>query len=317
MSRRKLKKKAAAMPNLPEEIQLEIFARLPVKSLSRFLCVSKSLSTVIASSEFTNMHLNNMKSNPSILYHSSMEKICSIDYKSISSLFPLSKSSSVHHYSKFTNQMRYPSIPVRYLFESLCSCDGWLCIRTNVQNERRICFWNPLTNEQKRIPGSDIQYDNTRVGVAYGLGYDCKIGNYKLARIVSSDIPFGQRHSKVDVYTLGSNEWKSIHQNIPYYEFTVSEANEGVHLNGAIHWLARTIGEQFRSSKVLVSFDISNEILKEVALPEESIPDRRSTYKYNQWCQLDVEVLGGCLCLISHVSRVRVDVWVMMLVIED
>ena len=53
---------------LPKEMELEILQRLPVKSLIRFRCVSKSWNSLITSSAFINSHLTRSLSLPSNSY---------------------------------------------------------------------------------------------------------------------------------------------------------------------------------------------------------------------------------------------------------
>ncbi|RZC92724.1 hypothetical protein C5167_011806 [Papaver somniferum] len=128
---------------------------------------------------------------------------------------------------------------------------------------------------------------------SYGFGYDCNIKDYKLVRIVDL-ISHG---SEVQVYTLGSNAWRSIAHiayNIAYQE------PHGILVNTTLHWSARKSSTQLHS---IVSFHIESESFKEVPLPRaENFDDKH---------QISLCVSGRCLCILTHHHKVRTDVWVM------
>ncbi|KAF9622034.1 hypothetical protein IFM89_029318 [Coptis chinensis] len=69
-----------------------------------------------------------------------------------------------------------------------------------------------------------------------------------------------------------------------------------VFVNGALHWEGNR-----HESKIIVSFDIVDEVFKEVPLLD---------YKEDEF-HIIVGVLGGCLCVVCGFSSLRVDVWLM------
>ncbi|KAF5177608.1 hypothetical protein FRX31_032809 [Thalictrum thalictroides] len=70
---------------LPYEIMFDILLRLPVKSLGRFRCVSKSWQTLVANPYFANMHLNRSKENKSLkvklMVKDTHQKLSTLDYE--------------------------------------------------------------------------------------------------------------------------------------------------------------------------------------------------------------------------------------------
>ncbi|RZC87959.1 hypothetical protein C5167_004137 [Papaver somniferum] len=98
-----------------------------------------------------------------------------------------------------------------------------------------------------------------------------------------------------EVYSLGSNSWKTI-GNVPYI-YTYREAE--VIAIGDCHWLAKRRKD---FSDVLVSPNTSNEIFKEIELPKEPLD---TGFKFR-----NLAVLEGCLCVFVNANCVHLEVWV-------
>ena len=152
-----------------------------------------------------------------------------------------------------------------------------------------------LTSERIREPGTS--FHGPRV---YGFGYDAINDDYKLVRIsqfIGFDLSF---ESEVKMYSLRKNEWKGI-EDMPYAVCYTKKM--GVHINGFLHWVVIRKLEMNANELVLlvVALDIVAEIYIEIPLPES----------LNNQYQLDLGVLGGCLCIVANYKDVDVEVWVM------
>ncbi|XP_026410066.1 F-box protein At3g07870-like [Papaver somniferum] len=210
-------------------------------------------------------------------------------------------------------QLNYPSLHEAGLyydtiaFNILGSCYGLICLglfretaseTNNFKEIHHICVWNPKTREYKKIP-IPRNFNHTIFNVVnYRFGYDSLVDHFKFVRIIHRK---KSNHSKLEVYTLGSGLWKTI-EKIPYLFHKTKREHPGLLLNGALHWLGGTTTKNPSSfsSKVIASFDIINERLIDVSIPEETM----QRYKH-------VGVLTDCLCLISS-STDSFDVWVML-----
>ncbi|XP_026416272.1 F-box/kelch-repeat protein At3g06240-like [Papaver somniferum] len=205
---------------------------------------------------------------------------------------------------RFINRMdHYPSIFEDREIEFLCSCKGLVWISLTPRGwSKEFYIWNPSTEVYKNIPRPPfVDYEDVYGEIeGYGFCYDNKTDDYKLIRVLAEET---SRCSNIDVYSLNLNSWRTI-QGLPYYLY---KRHSGVLFCGALHWLARTSGKY---STVLVRLDIIHERFEEIALPEAPMPYPEEPLEKNMFA-IDVAVLGGCLCLVFRVFRVRVDIWMM------
>ncbi|XP_026428761.1 F-box protein CPR1-like [Papaver somniferum] len=213
-----------------------------------------------------------------------------IDYKSVSALLPLSTSSSATICEFINNRMGFPTIFLHYQVDFLPACNGLVRVYLTPEKwgDAEFYIWNPSTKVYKNIPTApDVDYEEIDEETdGHGFFYNYKIENYKLIRdVIKAVINRDSKCSNVDVYTLGSNSWRSI-QGIPYHLYH-KRAFEVI-FHGALHWLALTFEKDF----VLLRFNINNEIFEEVALPEVLMPYLEQPLEENTF-GIDVAVLGG------------------------
>jgi len=71
---------------LCEDMLLEILSRLPVRSLKRFMCVSKNFQSIILDARFLRMHLQNSRKRTNIMLSYSNKGKTYVDASPISSL---------------------------------------------------------------------------------------------------------------------------------------------------------------------------------------------------------------------------------------
>ncbi|OVA09860.1 F-box domain [Macleaya cordata] len=284
---------------LPDDIIVNIFSRLPVKSILRFRCVCKPWCKLFKSPNFVKMHLNHgvEKEKFSLILIDNEVLMYSMDY----------------YDSSLTSSTYYEAVEIDYPFKSLGNevhirgaCNGLLCIEPRRVKGELICIWNPSTKEYKEIPmpedekfPSHLDIDHSEI--SYGFGYDCNIEDYKLVRVMNfygidndgEKVFYG---CEVKVFTLGSNSWKHIPSIYPYDIYF-----DGVLVNGALHWRATPWIGGSKGADAIVSFDIGHERLTEVS-PLVSLDDK--FYK-------TVGVVGGCLCIFAQSYNVGIEVWVM------
>ncbi|XP_026409906.1 F-box protein CPR1-like [Papaver somniferum] len=167
-----------------------------------------------------------------------------------------------------------------------------------------ICLLNPSTREYKKISiPTSIRNKAYKGFTGYGVCYDWKIDDYKLVLIVAElyddddDEDVSSDSSEAFVHRLGSNSWNSI-GHIPYNQCHNDAPLRP--LNGIMHWIG--------ISKVIVSFDIVEERIKEIQIPSCCLDDE--SYSFDD---MEVHVLGKDLHLLVNATfrKNNIDLWVM------
>ncbi|KAJ0453930.1 putative F-box domain, galactose oxidase/kelch, beta-propeller, F-box associated interaction [Helianthus annuus] len=245
--------------DLCEQLILEIFSRLPSKSLLRFRSVSKSLCACIGSSSFIQLHSLQSPNKVMIIHQA--------QYKG-------GEECSKYMYTLHSEgQLSYIGIPpVEYPFRSssiiVGSCNGILCVYKF--RNGGIHLWNPLLKRIVTVHDHPFQ----RQYWVDGFGYDTIIEDYKVLRI-------GRQRSSV--YTVKTHTWHEIAS--PTTPFPCWKSCQCL-FNGALHWVVvHTASPVWRY--YLLAFDLSSEVFSTIELPEPS------------WETTVVTIIKGCLAVIS------------------
>ncbi|KAK4588573.1 hypothetical protein RGQ29_019543 [Quercus rubra] len=276
-----------SMADLPYEVLTYILFKAPVKTLIKLRSVSKPLLSLIDSPCFIRLHLRYSiatSSNVTVILRKESE-LFSVSLESLDAADELA-----HPLMCYSNRIRV-----------LGSANGLLCI-TNVAED--IAFWNPSIKKHKVLPFLPVDrpcdHGMSMCGArAYGFGYDSVNDDYKLVRISQFvDLESEGFASEVKVFSLRANEWRRVEEM--NYVLCYMKKN-GSLACGALHWV---VTKKFKLDEFdqIVSFDLTDEIFRELPLPK-CLEDQR--------VQIEVGALGDCVSVTADYHDVRVDVWVM------
>ncbi|KAK8592229.1 hypothetical protein V6N13_062815 [Hibiscus sabdariffa] len=254
----------------------DILSRLPVKHLLCLRSVSKLWRSLIDDPDFINLHLS--RSLKTRTNHTLILKSTDLHAADLSSLDPFAK-------------LEHPLMSYNHGVEILGSCNGLLCIRNIVED---MAIWNPSTRKYQVLP-----YLGSCKGYACVFGHDPVADDYNVVKIIQLERADDDKplESEVKVCSLKRNRWRKI-QDIPCVS-SFPSAN-GVFACGALHWvLAQKV--DLLVTNVIISLDLAAESYKEV--PQPGYQD--------DVLQLNIGVLGGCMCVVATHGDARVDLWVM------
>ncbi|KAL5579724.1 hypothetical protein UlMin_012166 [Ulmus minor] len=276
------------MGYLPPEVVTDILSRLSVRNLLCFRCVCKQWRSIIDSQDFIHFHFRKCSESKSHL-----TLILRKDFQ----LFTVELDAL-----KDAVELPHPLMCYNNRIRILGFCNGLLCI-CNIAED--IVIWNPSTRKHRFVPSLPVER-NSRLAlsplsnVAYGFGYDSAKDDYKLLRISQFDVDI----SEVKIYSLRTNEWKSIGYKPKSYCYAM---RMGVLVNGSLHWAA--VNLDYGSAMVL-AFDIGSESFREVPLPE-SVNNHVKRFLLDNRYFMDLGVLDGRLCIVDSFKDMGIDVWVM------
>ncbi|XP_044367582.1 putative F-box protein At3g23260 [Triticum aestivum] len=271
---------------LPEELLVEIFARLPAKSVRRFRCLSRSWAATLSSSSFTNLHLeraNQREDPPKLLFTTAQYRFHAWRHGT----------GSVAAEQLTAGVLPLPRLEPDCAVEVLTAkpCHGLVLLRRKYFRGYYLC--NPCTGELSLLPDSEIpskimfgrqrRHSNNSL-VAYGLGYSSKAKQHKVVRIISLH---DEGTASCEVLPLDgvSVHWRpAAHQpaaSCDSHHASVARPEAAVFFNGHLHFLQH----HRQGHGVITTFDVSDESFGSLSAPPglENVP-------------FGLAVLDGCLC---------------------
>ncbi|GAB4835487.1 hypothetical protein Ancab_000396 [Ancistrocladus abbreviatus] len=283
---------------LPPELWIQVFARLPVKSLLKFRCVSKEWRGLIDCPDFASMHITHYKNNRE---NKNLLLIESPPWEE--------ERWTVLAGDTFTKT-------ILFLGKDAFDCsfargylNGLLLIIKQYGgygDNEEITLWNPSVRKFMQLPlcpifGEDNDKLDEMANVEYGLGFDSSSNDYKVVVIAyhfPEDDAETQVASLVQVYSLKSGCWKSITDGNPSLDCFGPQ----VFVDGAIHWLGSDGIIDDGVYTQIVSFDVRCEVFNYLNLPNSG--------DYHGPMVTYLSVLDDSLALLD-VFPDNINVWVM------
>uniref|UniRef100_M0ZWT6 F-Box protein n=2 Tax=Solanum tuberosum TaxID=4113 RepID=M0ZWT6_SOLTU len=277
-----------SIPFLPAELVNEILSRLPVKSLLKFRCASKSWFALISSPEFVKTHLSLNDNNNEYTRHKVMmfeRTVCNFRDCSVSSLFNNSFIKA--------NDLDYPrQVPCGVYIVG--SVNGLICL---VSREKELFLWNPSIRKYKKLPNPKTKTTLAYFPRVYGFGYDKFHDDYNVVVIfIYNNISL---HIEVKRNSLKSDSWRTV-DNCPSI---VPLQQPGRFVNGKLHWIT-IIDPKLCIKQSIISFDLADGKWGEIELP--------CYWKRGRGAVLSLGVLGSNLSVCCDCDKTNMlDVWLM------
>ncbi|CAI9265492.1 unnamed protein product [Lactuca saligna] len=259
---------------LCEELILEIFTRLPSKSLLRFRSLSKSLYSIICSPDFIRMHTFKSPQKLLIKHRNHYKNEDIKNFYTLHSEDQLASCTSGGYLSITPTNIPYN----RYSY-IVGSCNGILCL-CDYLKENHVTLWNPSIRRNLNLADCPLS------GFRIGFGFDPITDDYKIV-----SIPRYGGHSRRNaqssfVYAMkrGAN-WRKI--AFPTSSSSYRVLPSACFVNGALHWVVVERESNNVRRFYILTFDLSTDAFGMISLPEPS------------WGTIRVTTIQGSLAVIS------------------
>ena len=275
---------------LCEDLIVEIFTRLPPKSLLRFRSLSKSLYTCISTHGFIRMHTLRSPKKIHFIHLISDDKnekqqeffYTSHGEEEELALYLCPK----RGYIDITTEVPFPSGP------PIGSCNGTFCLWT----KKGLILWNPSIRRKLIVPEFPQRSEPFSLR-GIGFGFDPISDDYKVVQIsyVKGNNSF--------VYAVKSGTWCEIaspkHQNqIQIFRY------DSFFFNGVLHWVTYINQREKKNACIscILTFNLSTHVFDMIPVP----------MSIRNWTTSGLTTIQGSLALIScndEISESWIRVW--------
>ncbi|KAM7503209.1 hypothetical protein LguiB_002113 [Lonicera macranthoides] len=260
---------------LPQEVLLEILSRLPVQSLLKFRCVSKSWNSLITSPNFITIHINQSLASDQTNNTHTLFRHYTLTHKK--ELFSY-RSDTDDTFDEYQDLKCPLKSKYGYYTRIIGTCNGLLCLSDDIFRYTNTVFlWNPSIRRYLTLPVPRVTTDLYKhLMSVYGFGFDPNTNDYKVVRISYEQGDNGYVFPpKVELYKLSTLSWvdlcwDQVRGGLP--TFGVGEHFwTQVYMKGKVHWVGY---RRIRPSSVccfILLFDMEREVFSEMELPESLV----------------------------------------------
>ncbi|KAK9078848.1 hypothetical protein SSX86_002906 [Deinandra increscens subsp. villosa] len=209
------------------DLLVDIFERLPPKSVIQLRSLSKYWHSRIATPEFVrNYNLRHSKNPDQKVLIRHLTYCGNYEFKDIYTLhdgdqLPLDPGSG------------YTGIPgVEFPHgtkQIIGSCNGILCLQDNRNN---ICLWNVSIRRELIVPSCPLKSSSHTIS---GFGFDPIAYDYKVVAIPYSTCYKSHENNNTFIYSLKTDSWSRIPS--PSSRFYNMKSEKACFFNGILHWV--------------------------------------------------------------------------------
>ncbi|KAL4600523.1 hypothetical protein ACB092_11G204800 [Castanea dentata] len=283
---------------LPYDVLVEILHRLPVKSLIRFRCVSKSWNSLITSPAFINSNLTRSHSDSNKLIVRYLDVTPHVErYKLI---HEDDNDNNVSSSSEQIQDLKLPLRGSRSYFQLVGSANGLFCLYEG----NRFILWNPCIRKFITLPNPSV---TAEFSCYPAFGFDSRTNDYKVVRIAYRSFTGfeGAKPPLVEVYSVSEGSWRVTSGGDSYPpKITMSDwPQQAASLNGAVYFVANDWGDA--RNLIVLSFDLGDEVFRLISLPN-------GKFRLHADARVFTSEFKGLLSLICYESwRYSYCIWVM------
>ncbi|CAI9104309.1 OLC1v1002952C1 [Oldenlandia corymbosa var. corymbosa] len=294
---------------------------LPIESLLRFRCVSRSWRDLIDSPFFIKLHSKRsqlISQQNHHVPHPAGSKIVTLKGTQFYTFDSVSELDGGVSYRAIAKKLKSPSLEFSDQdLEIVGSCNGILCL-WNLSTDD-VALWNPGIQRCSVLPLPPNEFTmRFRPFMNVAFGYDRVNDDYKVVKwYLYTDMHMYSNYDSNSsgyepcVYSLKLKSWRRITGSLPFEEMEEGcnffPADSAV-VHGAIHWLmyTRPIGH------FIVAFDLGSEEFHKTSIGPSNIHSQ-DTYEVSlqKLCNLN-----GYICLIRykyshHEGKTRGGIWIL------
>ncbi|CAH8350676.1 unnamed protein product [Eruca vesicaria subsp. sativa] len=238
---------------IPLDLQINILLGLPLKSLSRFRCVSKLWLSIITSRDFINRRLN-ITPPPRLL-------IAFADFHGANILIASTPNPNASSYSSSSSNKDLILVNTKgkVVYNA---CQGLICVRAGFKD---VGICNPSNRQVHTF--HDFEFKDTPqvfLPPKYMLGYDPVEDQYK---VLALDAVYWILEHKVVV--LGGEEtWREA----PFVAYPYIVCTRCLYMNGAIYYGAILKDIESPHNSIIGRFDVRLETFTIIKVPSKLVP---------------------------------------------
>ncbi|XP_071736982.1 F-box/kelch-repeat protein At3g06240-like [Rutidosis leptorrhynchoides] len=223
-----------ATDGLPDEIVVNILARLPPKPLIRFRCVSKYWQSMLMDPYFMKLR---------------SRKIIVLFLGKTLQFIDINVPTDDRTYSIFECSSPLEQLGLKQTCAQVIGSFNGLVVMVNVN---AFVLYNRFTGEFKKLPSPPAP---NHWNCGYGFGYGATPNDLKIVRFkLSSDI--------CDVYDFRRNSWSSFNTEI--YDIRLFQYPVGTFVNGYLYWVNTNTSTY---NKELIVLSVKDMVLSKRILP--------------------------------------------------